>query len=268
MQPVTIVLPAAPLRTWVSGYWFVRDDTGAHASHPVHTSPLPFAVLSVNFGIPNRSDDGAPVPRASLLGVQARVRRWDPSAQTFFVMAMLTLPGLARLFPHAGASAGALLELGAVLGDRDAGALADSLASADSIACALDRWLLARADAIDPPHRHAELAHAHSLLRDGHGVDAAARAVGVDRRQLGRWFERHLGVAPRTVIELERLHASLVATQRRCGDARQGFADQAHQIRSWQRRLRTTPGAYARGGGSVLARTVVGQDALAPAFYL
>ncbi|MGV2108658.1 hypothetical protein ACQZ4X_21580 [Agrobacterium vitis] len=33
----------------------------------------------------------------------------------------------------------------------------------------------------------------------------------------------------------------------------QGFSDQAHQIRSWQRRLGVTPGAYARAARAPLA---------------
>ncbi|MBC8069904.1 MAG: hypothetical protein IAG13_16320, partial [Deltaproteobacteria bacterium] len=90
-SPVQIVAPSAALRGLVSSYWIVRDAAGVHAGQPIHTSPLPFAVLSVNLGVPNRSDEGGAVPRASLLGLQSRVRRWESGPETFFVMAMLTL---------------------------------------------------------------------------------------------------------------------------------------------------------------------------------
>ncbi|MCZ7171453.1 helix-turn-helix domain-containing protein, partial [Salmonella enterica] len=80
-----------------------------------------------------------------------------------------------------------------------------------------------------------------------------ARLTAVDRRQLHRWFERHLGLGPKQLMDLERLQSSIQAVQRGDGDALSGYSDQAHQIRNWRRRLARTPGGYARGGPSPLA---------------
>jgi AraC-like DNA-binding protein len=270
-SPIAIVPPAPALRDWVAGYWFIRDLPGVHAGRPIHTSALPYAVLSVNFGEPNRDEDGLAVPRASLLGLQTRARTWHSGPQTYFVMAMLTLHGLARLFPGLGASANTLLDLGGVLGDHGVRRLADPLSAAwqpEVVTRALDQWLMGRASAVAAPSRLAALCHAHRLLRVGHGVATTAEVVGVDRRQLGRWFEHHFGLGPKGVMDLERVHASLQAVQRGAGDPIAGFADQAHQTRSWRRRLGLTPGAYRRGGATVLARAAVAADADAPTFYL
>jgi hypothetical protein len=64
----------------------------------------------------------------------------------------------------------------------------------------------------------------------------------MNRRQLHRLFHRHLGIGPKLLADLERLHSSLRGVQTRYGDPLAGFSDQAHQIRNWRRRLGVTPG--------------------------
>jgi methylphosphotriester-DNA--protein-cysteine methyltransferase len=64
--------------------------------------------------------------------------------------------------------------------------------------------------------------------------------------------KEHLGIGPKELLDLHRLDRSLSAVQAGC-EGCAGFSDQAHQIREWRRRLRTTPGRYARGGRSSLA---------------
>jgi AraC-like DNA-binding protein len=264
--------PDPRLAPYVLGYWFVEDLRGEHEGRPIRTAPHPGAVLSVNFGRPNAMEGGPLVPRASLLGVQTVGRGWRSWSGTYFVMAMLTAPGLARLFPASGdASADALLDLGGLLGDGPARALGDDLGAAwrpRRVRERLDRWLLARLDSVAPPPELPRLAAACDLLRAGRRVDAAAASVGVTRRQLGRWFRGHLGVGPKRLADLERLHASLRAVQRGRGDPLAGFSDQAHQIRTWRARLGVSPGAYARGVPSPMAGHFGASGEEAPAFYL
>lgn len=268
-----VLPPARSLSAWVQGYWFIRDLPGEHAGRPIRTSPIPLAVLSVNMGRPNAAEDGSLVPQASLLGLQSRARDWRSWADTYFVMAMLTVPGIIRLFPHAGeGSAGRLLDLGAVTGDGLAASLSagvDAAAAPRVIAAHLDQWLIRRlADATAAPEARRLIA-AHDVLRQGGRVEQAAHAAQTDRRQLQRWFHRHLGVGPKDLADLERLHGSLRGLQTGHGDPVAGYSDQAHQIRSWRRRLGVTPGAYARETRSALAAQF-GDDGRehAPRFYL
>lgn len=268
--PLRIVAPAPALRGWIAGYWFVRDLEGAHRGRPVHTGPVPYAALSIDLAQPNLDDSGRPVPQTSLLGLQPRARSWWPSERTEFVMVLLTPVGLVRLLPHAGASAAALLDLGAVLGDADAHRMRGTLLAIDDDAArvaALDAWFLARARRVDAPRELHAIAAAHACLRAGGTVAAAAQAADTHARQLDRWLLRHLGIGPKALMDLERLHASVGAVQRGCGEATEGYSDQAHQIRSWRRRLGTTPGAYRRAGLDTLAQRAVGIDA-SVAFYL
>lgn len=268
--PLSIVAPAGPLRGWIAGYWFVRDLEGAYHGRPVRTGPVPFAVLSIDLGRPNADECGRPVPTTSLLGLQSRARCWWPSECTDFVMVMLTPVGLARLLPHSGASAAALLDLGAVIGDAAAAGLRGAMLAVDGEAeraATLDAWFLALARRVAAPAELAAITRAHACLRAGARVTDAAAAADTHVRQLDRWLRRHLGVGPKALMDLERLHASVVAVQRGRGESLDGYSDQAHQIRSWRRRLATTPGAYRRAGRSVLVQGTLGADAPV-AFYL
>jgi hypothetical protein len=90
-------LPPAPeLASLVQAYWFVEDLPGKYEGCAVHTSPIPLAVLSVNLGRPNATQEGVLVPRTSMLGIQSHARAWQSFAGTYFVMAMLTVRGIGR----------------------------------------------------------------------------------------------------------------------------------------------------------------------------
>lgn len=260
---LTTRAPAPALRAWVTHYAFVRDLPGAHEGQPIRTAPSPGAVLSINFGRPNAMIDGPTVPAVALLGMQTAARQWRSWSDTWFVMAHLTPLGVARLFPRLGAATvDRLVEVGALLGDAATHALRDDASATDdprAIAEALDRWLLARAAQTPTTPELALLARALPALVEG--VEATAQALGVSRRQLQRWMRAHFGLAPRAFADIARLAASVTAAQTQRGDPRAGYADQAHQIRAWRRRLGVTPGRHAP---SQLARTFAG----APVFYL
>lgn len=254
-----LVLPPTPvLAPLVTGYWFVEDLANANQGQPIHTVPHTNAVLTVHLGRPNVDELGVGVPRVSLLGVQSRIRTWGSGGDCYFVMVMLSLPGLIRLFPGSGVdSCDNVLDLGALLGDKTVGNLKDDLTGAwrpDRIAERLDVWLVGR---LGVTRRVAELERFSSAwlaLRCTGRLDATAQTVGMSSRQLERWFRTHVGRTPRELICQNRVIASLRATQTGVGDPLAGFSDQAHQIRSWRRYLGVTPGRYARTTPSEVAR--------------
>lgn len=259
-------LPPSPrLAGLVSGYWFVEDLAGDHEGRPIATAPVAGAVLTVNIGRPNAMVGGPTLPRVALTGLQTGRRAWRSWRETYFVMSMLTLPGLARLFPGAGESAAdTLLDVGALIGDGAARALADAVSAAwepQRIAACLDAWLAARLDRTAMAVEPVRYAEACAVLAAGGPVDAAAVRAGVTRRQLHRWTRAHAGVGPKRIADIARLQSSLAALQTRRGDPREGYCDQAHQIRSWKRLLGTTPGTYAAQGPSALAGIFMDENA-------
>lgn len=266
------VPPHHALRPYVQGYWFIEDLPGRYQGRPIQTGAHPGAVLTVNMGHPNATEDGAWVPRVSLLGPQTRARGWRSCAETSFVMVMMTVRGLARVAPGAGAACcDTLVDLGAIVGDPLTRSLAGDLDVTwrpPEVAARLDRWLARRIEAVPAPPELSRLCAARELLRAGHPVSAVATRIGVSRRQLCRWFHRHTGIGPKQLADLDRLQASLGAVQHRRGDPLAGYSDQAHQIRGWRRRLLVTPGAYARGSLSPMASYFGSSAADAPAFYL
>jgi AraC-like DNA-binding protein len=261
--------PSPPLRPFVDGYLHVRDLAGDHRGRPIRTAPRPGGVLTINLGQPNRTGDGAATPRLSLLGIQRCARSWRSDADTHFVMALLTPAGLARFARGSGgATAEALLDLSSVIGERAANGLVDTVyASRNGLVAALDGWLLARlVSERERPEMYAARA-ACAILSRASRVDAAADQLGVSRRHLHRVVVHHLGISPKALIDLYRIDRSLRALQRGEASGVDGFADQAHQVREWRRRLGITPGRYARDGRSALAEAF-GAGADRPAFYL
>lgn len=265
--------PAPELASLVQSYWIIEDIPGEHEGHPIRTSPIPYGVLSVNVGRPNAAEDGSLVPKASLLGLQSRARSWRSWSDTYFVMAILTVAGIIRLFPDTGsASADRLLDLGAITGDALVCSLSSGIAAEmepERIGRQMDRWLIARLASSTTQPEHRRIIVAHDILGDGGSVETAADAANVNRRQLQRWFHRHLGVSPKEMSDLQRLHGSLQAIQTRHGDPVAGFSDQAHQIRNWHRRLGVTPGVYRKQASSPMTAYFSSNAAgSGPAFYL
>lgn len=265
--------PDPKLAPMVAAYWFIEDIQGQFEGQIIQTSPIPMGILSVNIGRPNTSEDGTLIPRASLLGLQSRARLWRSCPGTYFVMVMLTIPGLVRLFPNTGPeSADRILDLGAIAGDALAGSLSRAVNAAlepRRIAKLLDHWLIARLASSKAVSELRFVNAAHNILRCNGSVSDAAMAATVNRRQLHRWFLRHTGMGPKELADLERLQNSLRSSQLKRGDPGLGFSDQAHKIRSWRRRLGTTPGLYEKMGPSAVADHFKTDPSRAePAFYL
>ena len=252
-----VLPPAKELAEFVDSYWIVEDLPGRLAGHPIQTSPVPNAVLSVNLGRPSASEDGNLVPKVSLLGLQSRSRTWRSKPNTYFVMAMLTARGIAHLFPYTGSeTAGRLIDLAALIGDGPTTSLAAEVSPEqdhETIVARMDQWLASRLRRMTRCAEHGQIAIAHTILSAGGTVATAAGAAQISRRQLHRLFQRHIGVGPKELANLERLHSSLRNAQFGPGDPAQGFSDQSHQVRNWKYRLGVTPGAYIRSTPSALA---------------
>jgi AraC-like DNA-binding protein len=264
-----LIEPSPPLLPFVDGYLHARDLAGDHRDLPIRTAPRPGGVLTFNLGQPNRTGDGAATPRLSLLGIQTCARSWRSDTNTHFVMGLLTPAGLARFTQGSGVeTADTLVDLSSVIGERAANGLVHTVdAGLNGFVAALDAWLLARlfGERERPEMRAARAAC--TILSRASRVDIAADELGVSRRHLYRVVLRHLGISPKALIGLYRLDRSLRALQRGEAHGVDGFADQAHQVREWRRRLGVTPGRYARGGRSALAEAF-GAGADRPAFYL
>ncbi|BAC88489.1 helix-turn-helix domain-containing protein [Gloeobacter violaceus] len=259
-----VLSPHPALAPFVTGYWFVEDLADANQGRPIRTTPHANAVLTVHFGRPNADESGVAVPMVSLLGVQSRARTWHSGEGCYFVMVMLSVPGLARLFPQTGTdSRNNWLDVGALLGGRVTNYLSDDLIGAwqpDRVTRRLDAWLLGRLASRGPVAEFERFEGAWRTLRRTARIDAASAAVGVSPRQLERWFQLHIGQSPKQLICQERVIASLHATQTGTGDPLAGFSDQAHQIRSWRRYLGTTPGHYTQTPTSEIAQHFSGDS--------
>lgn len=264
---LVLVPPSPDLRPFVQAYLCVCDQNGSLRGRPIRTAPRPGGVLTVNFGHPNRAENGALTPALSLLGVQTRARLWHADENSHFVMALLSPSGLARLAPGSGADlADAYVDLGAVVGDGQAATLLDTASARSDSVPALEHWLRGRLSIDEAVADVRLLDQACLALEQGGRVDVVAEHLGVTRRHLSRVLSRHLGLGAKAMLDLHRLDRSLRAVQSGEGGGI-GFADQAHQIREWRRRLGTTPGRYARLGGSELSRAF-GSSTPGPAFYV
>jgi AraC-like DNA-binding protein len=266
------ILPTQALRPYVHGYWFVHDWDGAYVGRPINTAPHPGAVLSVNFGRPNEMDGRQIIPKAALLGIQTVARRWRAFPETYFVMAMLSVRGLVRLFPATGkGTTDRLSDLSDLIGDGSAHSLRLDLTSAwepERICRQLDRWLLRRLETTKLPLELPRLVEAYRSLRIGKSVDKTASLIGLSRRQMNRWFHLHLCISPNQLRDLDRLDASVRAVQQGKGDPLALYSDQSHQIRNWRKRLALTPGSYRQESPSEMALLFGSSKPDAPSFYL
>jgi AraC-like DNA-binding protein len=255
-QVLKVVQPSSRLVPYVDGYVFARDQRGEHSGSPIRTVPRPGAVLTVNLGRPNRTADGSATPLVSILGVQTAARVWYSGEDTHLVMALLSPAGLVRLAGAAGGSlADILLDLGSLIGDRATSELRDLASSMQSPVRALDAWLLTRLLNQRQVSDARSVEAAFAVLATVNRVGVAAERLGVSRRHLSRVVSRHVGVSPKALMDLYRLERSVIAIRRGSRESVAGYADQAHQIREWRKRLAITPGRYLREGRSVLAES-------------
>jgi AraC-like DNA-binding protein len=101
---------------------------------------------------------------------------------------------------------------------------------------------------------HEWIGHRHvaGLPLGGHvRVEDMAAETGLPLRTLRSRLMRHVGLSPKRVIRIERLHRALVSSQRHAvpwGEiaASSGFSDQAHMIREFRDLLGESPTVWSR----------------------
>ncbi len=251
--------PSPAITRDVASYVIVDDRFGAMGHERVRTAPTPNAVLSVNFCHRSRDDRGRVHPQVGLLGLQSSARTWFAGASTLFLMVLLRPPGAIALLDGAGGSTrDELVDFASVFGAAEAATfvdVAERVVFGGEGSVPIDRWLTGLLDRRAP----ARTLRAYDHLRQTHRVDAAAAAMGVSARSLERWFRKSLGVGPKELLGLERLERSILAAQGiRTPTTAAGYADQAHEIRTWNRYVGQSPGRYRAQGPSVAGQRLNG----------
>lgn len=255
---LVILSPATDLKPLVAGYCLCEDLDGEMAGGLVQAGPQLGAVLCLQLADDVVTDFRDPRPLVSFAGLQSGVRSYQPVGASRSLIVFFTDLGSLRLFPFAGAEAfDTGHDVAGLIGDGPALRMRAALASSpdDALALELDAILRARFAAHPMTPQFARLARAMGLLSDSFArISETADAVGLSVRQVERGFHAHLGLSPKRFQQLHRLHASLKAALTGGGDPVDGYADQAHQIRAWNRYLGFTPGAMRRCGPTAIGR--------------
>lgn len=238
------IAPAPHVRAYVENYWFCNVVQLARFLN----CPLPRPLLAIRLRGNILLDDKPLKEEITLAGVCTFAAQADCIDEYYALLVPLTIAGTLRLFPALGEASNGTFELGDVLGDKLSRDLYGTVVSAwepQRIALAVDDWLTERLQRVKEPRESRRFLEAYEQLSRGQDLATAANRVEVSSRQLERWFDVHLGIGPKRLMRLERLHRSLQA-MRTGGDPLLGYCDQSHQIRDFQTYLRITPGQYKR----------------------
>ena len=256
--------PPPDLAAAVECFWFASGPGGG-VEHIVPDG-CPELVVQLR-GTMRAGDQDAPLvaqPRALLVGSRERPLRVAATAR-FSTVGVRIRPGaLGRL---AGTSARELSEgwvsLEALFG-RPGQQLVAALEAAPHVEAraaeltTFVRSVLARRRAPD-----ARLAAAVQRLRECRGqasLDGLRRELGVSERWLERSFAREVGLAPRTLASLLRLHAALQALGPGAAWAEvalaAGYFDQAHLSRDFRQYAGLPPTALLGALGPLATRFV------------
>lgn len=269
---LSIVRPAKDLAALVGGYCLIDDPAGAFGSRLLRVAPQVGACLCLQFGDDVDTDFRDRRPRLSYAGIQPYVRAYRPLGKTRAAIIFLTALGTVRFLP----SSGRMLydegmDAGALVGDEAVWRLRNHAGAADrddGIGLAIDCWLRQRFEKNRERASDKRLGAAMAMLADGSAsVDAVATRLDLSPRQLERSFAAHLGASPKKYQQIARVAASLQATLSGDRDPLDGYADQAHQIRSWRTYLAFTPGQMNSAGPSVAAAMFLAESRKLPAAW-
>lgn len=226
MQYAEIPLPA--LDGLVKTLWTLRCDGAAGAV--VEHDATPDGCLEIIRRLEGRSSWGRAQPAAFVAGLVDRPARLQFSGDAAFV-------GL-RLWPwtwHAlgGRPCSAFVNDWIAL--EDAGLPADLASMFSTLDAAPDPALCDRLASVDD----GMLAATGRSILDSTTVAALAARCGHTMRGLQRWFQRHVGIAPRTYLRLLRFQETLVTIQAQPAvladqAALHGYADQPHMAREFR----------------------------------
>jgi AraC-like DNA-binding protein len=201
-----------------------------------------------------------PAGAVPLLGVAAREltdRQVDVADLGMPWLSAVALQGtLARaVSPHEqalpGASSTAAVEL-----DRTASRLGEAEPML-AVVAAMEALLLGRLPAVPAPDPVAVEAVRGLVRGRPDSVDRVARRLGVSRQHLGRVVRGQVGVAPKVLGRIARVHRAVWWLQ--SGRAvnlaevavRAGYYDEAHMDRDFRELVGTTPGVARAAAGSI-----------------
>ncbi|MCB1446064.1 MAG: helix-turn-helix transcriptional regulator [Rhizobiaceae bacterium] len=267
---LSVVRPAPDLAGFVAGYCLIDDPAGALDARLLRAAPQTGACLCLQLGDDVDTDFRDRRPRLSYAGIQPHVRIYRPAGKARSVVILLSalgsitfLPSCGRMLFGEGVDAGALLGDGAVWRLRDAASAADN---ETEVVGTIDAWLRLRFAQRAVRASDRRLASAMTMLSGGSfGIDTVAARLELSPRQLERNFIEHLGAPPKTFQQIVRVAASVQATLSGDRDPLDGYADQAHQIRSWRTFLGVTPGQMKSAGPSEMATKFLAESRKLPA---
>lgn len=191
--------------------------------------------------------------RGGITGLQETARWFVPDGPTHSVLVRFTSYGAYALF---GCPMDELANRHVSLAELVPGvsAIAEQIAERDpqtaaAIVCDWLLTLLARHNRA--VHPTVALATEQMIVLNGNApVAQIAARLGVSRRQLERLFRTQIGVGPKEFASVTRFTWAVahLAQRQSWTDVAlaAGYADQAHFIRSFQRRAGITPGEYVR----------------------
>ncbi|MGW0433055.1 AraC family transcriptional regulator [Micromonospora sp. NPDC003197] len=258
--------PAPELAPFVAHYWAVEYDLRGEAPYRQRVLPHPSVNLVATDG---RVRTTAAGPTRSWIAGVIRGHHDETLCDTGWVVGARFRPGGFR--PFLGAPVATITDrflpltdvFGPVLGSafgptadvsHTAGDDADGTDSGpQALMNHLDTLLLAARPVVDPTVAEvaelvARIAADPAIAR----VDELARQAGTTVRQLQRLFHEYVGVGPKWVIRLYRLHeaADRAASGEKIGwaamAAELGYSDQAHLVRDFTAQVGVPPARYAR----------------------
>lgn len=199
-----------------------------------------------------RAEQDPESPQMVVSVLRSRPTKFQVSGRGRMIIALITPLGFLRAFgmPMRGMT-DRRIDLGELVGRASATALRDRIllapdhTKADALALWIEDRIAARRH-IESSAERVALAAMQTLGRPQLPVEALARAVGLQRRQLERDFRYWLGLSPGAYAKLIRFQraATDIHTGRGLADVTyaQGFADQPHLSRVMRRMCWATPG--------------------------
>jgi AraC-like DNA-binding protein len=255
---LSIITPAPDLAAHVGGYCLIDDPEGEFDAQSLSAAPQIGACLCLQLGDDVDTNFRDRRPRLSYAGIQPHVRTYRPLGKVRSVVIFLTALGTVRFLPSTGRALYAEgVDAGALLGDGTVRRLRDHAGAADGdeeIRAAIDNWLRQRFGASEEREPERRVATAMAMMSGSAiSIDRIATRLDLSQRQLERDFLEHVGTSPKTFQQIARVAESVRATLAGDSDPLEGYADQAHQTRSWRSYLGFTPGRMKSAGPSEAA---------------
>ena len=237
-------LPSPELASVVDCYWITRWDLRSRGEHRQQILGHPAVQIVVErgmsgvFGIMTELSTKLLQGQGRALGIKLR----PGAAHAVLGCPAIELADRSTPLDVVFGRAGSEYERAALAIDDD-----------DELANCAERFITALAPELeDNAELVARITERIAVDRDAVRVDDIASEHGISTRTLQRLFERHVGVAPKWVIQRYRLHEALAELEAgRPVDfaalaARLNYSDQAHFIRDFTRFTGHSPARYAR----------------------